>query len=45
MLRIATYSLVIDIGILAPFAIGFGIFRGYSFGSQGVYKIKVERLQ
>jgi ABC-2 type transport system permease protein len=32
MLGIASYSFAIDIGILALFAIVFGIFGGYSFG-------------
>jgi len=32
MLGIASYSFAIDIGILALFAIAFGIFGGYSFG-------------
>lgn len=32
MLGIASYSFAIDIGILAVFAIAFGIFGGYSFG-------------
>jgi ABC-2 type transport system permease protein len=31
MLGIASYSFSIDIGVLAAFAIGFGIFGGYSF--------------
>jgi ABC-2 type transport system permease protein len=31
MLGIANYSFVLDIGILAVFTIGFGIFGGYSF--------------
>ncbi len=32
MLGIASYSFVIDIGLLAVFAIGLGVFGGYSFG-------------
>ena len=32
ILRIQNYSLVVDIGILIAFTIGFGIFGGYSFG-------------
>ena len=32
MLGIASYSFAIDIGLLAPFVIGFGVFGGYSFG-------------
>ncbi|MFZ0224146.1 MAG: hypothetical protein WAM42_20890 [Candidatus Nitrosopolaris sp.] len=45
MLGIATYSFVIDIGILAAFAIGFGIFRGYSFGKmKAVYSTNMPKL-
>ncbi len=32
MLGIASYSFVIDIGVLVAFAIGIGVFGGYSFG-------------
>ncbi|MDP9290284.1 MAG: hypothetical protein M3P08_19100 [Thermoproteota archaeon] len=32
MLGIANYSFIVDIGILAAFTVGFGVFGGYSFG-------------
>jgi hypothetical protein len=32
MLGIASYSFAIDIVALTAFAIGFGVFGGYSFG-------------
>ena len=32
MLGIASYSFAIDTGVLATFAISFGVFGGYSFG-------------
>lgn len=32
MLGVATYTFAIDVGVLAAFAIGFGLFGGFSFG-------------